>query len=79
VANYSPFRGLKGTICAVNLIDIDQDEPFCFYLIALEGVQLKEPIWFEYTEVELITPAYVETLAVEPERSMGGYLEGSSL
>ena len=56
MANYSPFRGLKGTICAVNLIDIDQDEPFCFYLIALEGVQLKEPIWFEYTEVELITP-----------------------
>ena len=56
MANYSPFRGLKGTICAVNLIDIDLDEPFCFYLIALEGVQLKEPIWFEYTEVELITP-----------------------
>jgi hypothetical protein len=63
----------------VNLIDIDQDEPFCFYLIALEGVQLKEPIWFEYTEVELITPLYVETLAVEPERSKGGYKEGSSL
>ena len=79
MANYSPFRGLKGTICAVNLIDIDQDEPFCFYLIALEGVQLKEPIWFEYTEVELITPAYVETLAVEPERSKDGYQEGSSL
>ncbi len=79
MANYSPFRGLKGTICAVNLIDIDQDEPFCFYLIALEGVQLKEPIWFEYTEVELITPPYVETVAVEPERSKDGYKEGSSL
>ena len=79
MANYSPFRGLKGTICAVNLIDIDQDEPFCFYLIALEGVQLKEPIWFEYTEVELITPPDVETLLVEPERSKGGYLEESSL
>ena len=79
MANYSPFRGLKGTICAVNLIDIDQDEPFCFYLIALEGVQLKEPIWFEYTEVELITPQYVETLVVEPERSKGGYQKGSSL
>lgn len=79
MANYSPFRGLKGTICAVNMIDIDQDEPFCFYLITLEGVQLKEPIWFEYTEVELITPPYVETGAVEPERSMGGFREGSSL
>ena len=79
VANYSPFRGLKGTICAVNLIDIDQDEPFCFYLIALEGVQLKEPIWFEYTEVELITPPHVETVIVEQERSKGGYLKGTSL
>jgi hypothetical protein len=79
VANYSPFRGLKGTICAVNMIDIDQDEHFCFYHIILEGVQLKEPIWFEYTEVELITPPYVETVAVEQERSKGGYLEGTSL
>ena len=61
------------------MIDTDFDEPFCFYLIALEGVQLKEPIWFEYTEVELITPPYVETLAVETERSKGGYKEGSSL
>ena len=79
VANYSPFRGLKGTICAVNMIDIDLDEPFCFYLIAIEGVQLKEPIWFEYTEVELITSPNVETLTVEPERSKGGYPEGRSL
>ena len=79
MANYSPFRGLKGTIFAVNMIDIDPEEPFCFYLIALEGVQLKEPIWFEYTEVELITPPYVETQAVEPERSKRGYREGSSL
>jgi hypothetical protein len=72
VANYSPFRGLKGTIRAVNMIDIDLEEPFCFYLIALEGVQLQEPIWFEYTEVELITPPYIETSEVEPERSKGG-------
>ena len=79
MANYSPFRGLKGTICAVNLIDIDQDEPFCFYLIALEGVQLKEPIWFEYTEVELITPPYLDTQKVEPERSKGDYQRRSLL
>ena len=79
MANYSPFRGLEGTICAVNLIDTDQDEPFCFYLIALEGVQLKEPIWFEYNEVELITPPYGEAVVIEPERSNDGYQEGSSL
>ena len=56
VANYSPFRGLKGTIRAVNIINDDLEEPFCFYLVAVDGVQLKEPIWFEYTEVELIAP-----------------------
>ncbi len=56
VTNYSPFRGLKGTIRAVNMIDVDLEEPFCFYLVALEGVQMKEPIWFEYNEVELVAP-----------------------
>jgi len=61
------------------MIDTDLDELFCFYLIALEGVQLKEPIWFEYIEVELITPPFVETMAVEPERSKGGYEERSVL
>ena len=79
VTNYSPFRGLKGTILTIHMIATALEEPFCFYLIALEGVQLKEPIWFEYTEVELITLPYVETLAVERERSKGGYQGGSSL
>jgi len=32
------------------------EEPFCFYLVALEGVQMHEPIWFEYHEVELVAP-----------------------
>ena len=79
VTNYSPFRGLKGTICAVNMIDIDLEEPFCFYLITLEGVQLKEPIWFEYTEVELVTPPHVENLAVEMEHLKGGKQKESAL
>jgi len=79
VTNYSPFRGLKGTILTIHMIATALEEPFCFYLIALEGVQLKEPIWFEYTEVELITPPYVEAVPVETERSNGGYLKGSSL
>jgi len=59
VNNLSPFRGLKGTICAVHVIDVDPDEPFCFYLVALEGTQLKEPIWFEYDEVELVVPLHL--------------------
>jgi hypothetical protein len=78
VTNYSPFRGLKGTILTLHMIATALEEPFCFYLIALEGTQMNEPMWFEYTEVELITPPYVETLAVERERSKGGYQEGSS-
>ena len=54
VTSYSPFRGLKGTIRKVDTIDDDLEDPFCFYLIDLEGTMLHEPIWFEYNEVELI-------------------------
>jgi hypothetical protein len=61
------------------MIDIDPENPFCFYLIALEGVQLREPIWFEYTEVELITSLSIETLSIELERSDSSHKEGSSL
>jgi hypothetical protein len=32
----------------------DLEEPFCFYLIALEGVTIEDPIWFECHEVVLI-------------------------
>ena len=79
VTNYSPFRGLRGAIRAVNMIDIDVEDPFCFYLIALEGLQLKEPIWFEYNEIELITSPLFKTQLVEPEHSNESFQEGSSL
>lgn len=55
VNSYSPFRGLKGIIQEVDTIFDDLEEPFWFYLIALEGANLKEPIWFEYNEVGLGT------------------------
>lgn len=61
VISYGPFRGLRGTIRSVNTIsspDLDE-EPFCFYLIALEGTHLPEPVWFEYDEVELISAPLV--------------------
>ena len=62
VISYGPFRGLRGTIRSVNTIspplDFDE-EPFCFYLVALEGAQLPEPVWFEYDEVELISAPLV--------------------
>jgi hypothetical protein len=66
VTSYSPFRGLRGTIRAVDTIAADLEEPFCFYLIALEGVYMKEPLWFEYDEVELVAPPLV---ALQPSRT----------
>ena len=54
VVSYSPFRGLRGTIRTVDAIPYpDIDEPFCFYHIELEGLHLKEPIWFQHDEVEI--------------------------
>lgn len=52
VTSYSPFRGLKGSIQRVNSIIDDQEDPFCFYLIALDA--LREPIWFEQAEIEFL-------------------------
>jgi hypothetical protein len=52
VTSYSPFRGLKGTVQMVNTIDDEEEEPFCFYLVDLEGTHIQEPVWFEHNEVE---------------------------
>lgn len=54
VTSYGPFRGLKGTILTVDRIVDDLDDPFCFYLVALEGASIAGPVWFEYHEVEFI-------------------------
>lgn len=59
VTSYSPFRGLNGTIQTVDTIADDAEEPFCFYLVDLEATQIKEPLWFNYDEVELITAPLV--------------------
>lgn len=58
VTSYGPFRGLKGTVLQVNAIVDDRDEPFCFYHIELDGTTCPEPIWFDYTEVELIGTSF---------------------
>ncbi len=57
IISYSPFRGLRGVIQCVDEIPLTPDlsEPFCFYLVRLEGAQIKDPIWFHYEEVEPIT------------------------
>ncbi len=54
VITYGPFRGLIGTIQLVDTIP-SQADPFCYYQIDLEGAQTKEPVWFEYEEVESIS------------------------
>ena len=59
VASYGPFRGMRGTIRTVDTITADLEEPFCFYLVALDGAYIKEPIWFEYDEVEEVDPLVV--------------------
>ncbi len=53
VTSAGPFRGRRGTICRVHTIAADLAELFCFYLVALDRVQLKQPIWFACDEVEL--------------------------
>ena len=54
VTCYCPFRGLKGTIQTVSTIADEAEEPFCFYLVDLEGTHIQEPIWFEHNEVEAV-------------------------
>jgi len=55
VISYGPFRGLKGTIRIVDIIPaLETGEAFCFYLVELEGAYIKEYVWFERDEVELV-------------------------
>jgi hypothetical protein len=75
VTSYSPFRGLRGTIRTVDTIATGLDEPFCFYLVALEGARAREPVWFEYDEVESIVPPLV-ALQVNDEFTSLKLIEG---
>jgi len=61
ITSYGPFKGHIGTIRIVDTI-VDLVEPFCFYLIDLEGALTKEPVWFEYEEVESISSNECEYL-----------------
>ena len=60
INSYGPFRGLRGIIRTVDTISLDLEEPFCFYLVALQRAWMKEPVWFEYHEVEEVTSPITE-------------------
>jgi hypothetical protein len=62
VISYGPFRGLRGTIQVVDMIDIPGDL-HCFYLVALEGAYTREPVWFEYDEVENASTVALQSLS----------------
>ena len=59
VVSYGPFRGLRGTIRTVDIIVDESEEPYCFYHIVLDGSQIKQPVWFECDEVELVAASSV--------------------
>jgi len=54
ITSRGPFRGLNGTILRIDTIIDDLEEPFCFYLVALEKATFTEALWFEYHEVEFV-------------------------
>lgn len=57
ITSYSPFRGLGGVIQLVDEIPSvvgDFIEPFCFYLVRLEGTSIQTPVWFQREEIEPI-------------------------
>jgi hypothetical protein len=64
ITSYSPFQGRRGTIRWIDTISDDLEEPFCFYLVTLDGIHIKEHIWFEYNEVELVGPPLVAFEAI---------------
>jgi hypothetical protein len=52
VTRLGPFQGRQGTIRTVHALTAGLGELFCFYLVALEKVQMKDLVWFSYDEVE---------------------------
>ena len=57
VTSYGPFREQWGTVRDVHTIAADLEEPFCFYLVALDGAYHQKPLWFDYQEVVLLAPS----------------------
>jgi len=54
VVNDSPFKGLKGVICEVDLVDHTEENNFLFYQVSLEYTSMREPIWFQEEEIDAL-------------------------
>jgi hypothetical protein len=63
VTSYGPLGGLRGTIRAVHPVVVASEEPWYFYLVKLEGIDLGEPIWLEQDQVEAVAPLTVSRAA----------------
>jgi hypothetical protein len=50
-------------------MDDEGVDPFCFYLIALDS--LREPMWFEHTEVEFLDVLPVPVKACQDSGNRG--------
>jgi hypothetical protein len=59
ITNYGPFRGLRGTIRAIEALTEDRDSFFCYYLVELEEGPIHLPVWFSSDEVEAIGPELI--------------------
>lgn len=66
ITSHGPFRGLHGTILQIDRILDDLEEPFCFYLIALEDAVFADALWFEHHEVEFIGVPPASPSALSP-------------
>ncbi len=53
IISYGPFRGLRGTIRTAHCL-LGIEDPLCFYQVVLEGSYIREPIWFECDEVDML-------------------------
>ena len=52
VNSYGPYWGLRGIICAVDVIaPADAREALYFYFVALQEGPRKEPVWFMHDDV----------------------------
>ena len=69
VANDSPFKGRKGTILAIQMIATPGKPTICFYLVALDGTNLQEQLWFESQGVALVRTTCERTAECEALQS----------